>query len=67
MSKYITRHRIQQRWFRKPLLVLQIGTLANTGDGDDVVPSMRNTTFYRWKDAQLEDIHLPDLSVRNEP
>lgn len=54
-----TRYRVEQRLFRKPLLVLQVEIRVK---GESSVPTYRrgfkeiNCTF--WRDAQLEDLRV---------
>ena len=48
------RHRIQTRLFRKPVLVLQIGTVKNTGCNDETTPpSGQNKDYISWVDAKV--------------
>ena len=57
------RYRLQKRWFRKPLLVLQIGIERKLGayvgvDGDTCAPPHWNEEdiIKTWRDASFEDI-----------
>lgn len=58
-----TRFREQKRWFRKSLMVLQVGIESRVGvyvspDGDDQPPPNwdENATYTCWRDATVEDL-----------
>lgn len=51
------RYRVQTRWFRKPLIVLQVGTAMRTTCDDELAPrSQQNKPYIHWQDATLEDL-----------
>jgi len=55
----LTRYRVQTRWLRKPLIVLQVGTVRKTSDDDDdddIPPNCQGIEYTVWRDAALEDL-----------
>ena len=52
-----TRHRVETRWFRKPLVVLQIEVHAK---GNEVLDhpyyTVKDVDHRYWRDAQVQDI-----------
>lgn len=58
-----TRYREHKRFGRRSLLVLQLGSPANTGYDDDICPSRRGMDYTSWRDATVEDLVL----LRNTP
>jgi hypothetical protein len=52
-----TRYRVETRWFKKPLLVVQVEIHRK---GSEVTDSYGNWTLdfddYIWRDAKLEDL-----------
>lgn len=60
-----TRYRTENRLFRKPLLVLQVGEIKEVGiycgaDGDMTPPPSwnENATYVEWRDAEVEDLQV---------
>ena len=53
------RHRIETRWFKKPLLVLQV-EIHRKGSGVMDSNGGRTLDFddYIWRDARLEDLEF---------
>lgn len=51
------RHRVETRWFRPPLVVLQVEWLAKGYTLDWLYADMSSDVDYKyWRDAQVEDI-----------
>lgn len=61
-----TRYRAENRLFRKPLLVLQVGEVKKVGtyvgshDLDTLPPPNwdENKTYIQWRDATVEDLQM---------
>lgn len=51
-----TRHRVQTRLFRSPLIVLQVELHSKGYCVDDSYGSGRDVDYTWWRDATLEDI-----------
>jgi hypothetical protein len=52
------RHRVETRWFRKPLVVLQVEVHAKGYDPGFGLPYPMGTDvdYHYWRDAQVQDI-----------
>ena len=51
------RHRVETRWFRAPLVVLQVELHAKGYSFDGPYAGMgRDVDYKYWRDAQVEDI-----------
>lgn len=53
------RYRIQRRWFRAPLLVLQVEE-RRCGYTDDAHGLGRRYSSIQWRDARVEDLTLEE-------
>ena len=54
-----TRYRIQIRWFRSPLIVLQVQVHKKGYELTDSYPgSVIDVDEYVWRDAKLEDLKM---------
>lgn len=50
------RHRVETRWFRKPLVVLQVEMHAKGHSYTAYLGLGHNIDYKYWRDAQVEDI-----------
>jgi len=50
------RHRVETRWFRQPLVVLQIEWHAKGYSPGPYINTGHDVDYKYWRDAQVEDI-----------
>jgi hypothetical protein len=67
MSTPKIRFRAENRLFRKPLLVLQVSSVCNTGYDDETTPhSKQGIDYLFWEDATVEGLLNLNVNLGEE-